>query len=92
MVYNQPHRFYCGVDLHARTMFTHVLDHKGKTVVEQDLPADPEVFLRAIQPYRKDLVGHQGDRVRVTFVWDSIPAVTPRHTPDPVCRDWPPGR
>src|SRR5215208_1940901 len=56
MVYNQPHRFYCGVDLHARTLFTHVLDHKGKTVFEQDLPANPDDFLRAIQPYRKDLV------------------------------------
>ena len=56
MVYNQPHRFYCGVDLHARTMFAHVLDHQGKTVFEQDLPADPELFLKAIQPYRKDLV------------------------------------
>ena len=54
--YNQPHRFYCGVDLHARTLFVHVLDHKGKTVFEQDLPADPAVFLRAIKPYRRDLV------------------------------------
>ena len=33
MTYNQPHRFYCGVDLHARTLFTHVLDAKGKTVL-----------------------------------------------------------
>src|SRR5262245_59851450 len=56
MTYNQPHRFYCGVDLHARTMFVHVLDHKGKTVFEQDLPADPAAFLTAIKPYRKDLV------------------------------------
>jgi transposase len=56
MVYNQPHRFYCGVDLHARSLFTHVLDHKGRTVFEQDLPADPEAFLKAIRPYRKDLV------------------------------------
>jgi transposase len=56
MVYNQPHRFYCGVDLHARSMFTHVLDHKGKTVFEKDLPADPEEFLHAIKPYRKNVV------------------------------------
>jgi transposase len=56
MVYNRPHRFYCGVDLHARSLFTHVLDHKGRTVFEQDLPADPEAFLKAIRPYRKDLV------------------------------------
>ena len=29
-VYNQQHRFYCGVDLHARTMYTHILDSAGK--------------------------------------------------------------
>ena len=54
--YTGRHRFYCGVDLHARTMFLHILDHKGKTVFEQDLPADPAAFLKAIKPYRKDLV------------------------------------
>jgi len=56
MTYSRQHRFYCGVDLHARSMFTHVLDAKGQTVFEQDLPAHPDVFLRAIKPYRKDLV------------------------------------
>ena len=30
--YKQPHAFYAGVDLHARSMFTHILDHAGKTV------------------------------------------------------------
>ena len=54
--YSGQHRFYAGVDLHARTMFTHALDHKGKTVFEQDLPAEPGTFLKAIKPYRKDLV------------------------------------
>ena len=54
--YNTPHAYYCGVDLHARSLFAHVLDHKGRTVFEQDLPADPAVFLTAIKPYRKDLV------------------------------------
>ena len=56
MVYNQQHQFYCGVDLHARSMFTHILDTKGKTVFEEDLPADPDEFLHAIKPYRKNLV------------------------------------
>jgi hypothetical protein len=27
--YNQPHAYYCGALLHARSMFTHVLDHGG---------------------------------------------------------------
>jgi len=29
--YNQSHAYYCGVDLHARTLFVNVLDHKGQT-------------------------------------------------------------
>ena len=55
MNYNQSHRFYGGVDLHARTLFVHVLDHKGQTVFEHDLPADPKAFFTAIRPYRKDM-------------------------------------
>lgn len=54
--YSTQHKFYCGVDLHARTMFIHILDHKGKTVFEKDLPADPDEFLYAIKPFRKDIV------------------------------------
>jgi hypothetical protein len=38
---NQPHRFYAGVDLHARSLFTHILDERGQTVFEQDRPAGP---------------------------------------------------
>ena len=29
--YNQQHRFYCGVDLHARTMYLCILDQAGQT-------------------------------------------------------------
>ena len=54
--YKHPHAFYCGVDLHARSMFTHILDHAGTTVFERDLPASPEAFLDAIAPFREGLV------------------------------------
>ena len=54
--YNQQHQFYAGVDLHARSMFTHILDQGGKTVFEQDLPASPDAFRHAINPFREGLV------------------------------------
>ena len=54
--YNQPHAYYCGVDLHARTLFVNVLDHTGATRLEQELPASPAAFLGAVQPYREGLV------------------------------------
>ena len=28
--YNQAHQFYAGVDLHARSMFVHVVNAKGR--------------------------------------------------------------
>ena len=54
--YNHSHAFYAGVDLHARSMCTHILDHAGNTVFEADLPANPEAFRNAIAPYRAGLV------------------------------------
>jgi len=48
--YNGSHAFYCGVDLHARSMFTHVLDHAGATVFARDLPAWSGAFLPAATP------------------------------------------
>jgi len=37
-------------------MFTHILDQKGQTVFEKDLPAEPEFFLDAVKPFRDGLV------------------------------------
>jgi len=37
--YNQPHRFYCGIDLHARSMCLCILDHAGAILLHQNLPA-----------------------------------------------------
>ena len=54
--FNGTHAFYCGVDLHARSMFTHVLDQAGATVFAGDLPARPDAFLDAVAPYRQGLV------------------------------------
>ena len=54
--YNQQRRFYCGVDLHARTMYLCILDQAGTIVLHKELPAEPGAFLEAIAPYRDGLV------------------------------------
>ena len=49
-IYNQPHRFYCGVDLHARSLFVKVLDGGHSAGVEPasllDRSVGTERFLR----------------------------------------------
>lgn len=63
--YDQKHRFYAGIDLHARTMFVAIHDHDGQVVFEKNLAAERKTFVRAIAPYRDDLVVG----VESTFSW-----------------------
>jgi transposase len=54
--YVQQHRFYCGVDLHARTMCVCILDAQGTVLVLEDIATDRSTFLDLIAPYRDELV------------------------------------
>jgi transposase len=52
----KQHQFYCGMDLHARTMYLCILNHDGASLVHRNMPAGPDPFLKAVAPYREDLV------------------------------------
>src|SRR5438874_8849054 len=54
--YDRQHRFYAGVDLHARTMHVCVLDSQGNVVLDDNLPCRPDAFLAAIAPFRADVI------------------------------------
>jgi transposase len=54
--YTQQHQFYCGIDLHARTMYLCSLNRDGEILVHRNMSAGPEPFLKAIAPYRVDVV------------------------------------
>jgi transposase len=54
--YKQQHKYYCGIDLHARKMYVCILDQKGKTKVHQNINTDPELFFELIFPYLEDVV------------------------------------
>ncbi len=53
--YNQSHRFYCGVDLHARTLAVCILDTAGAAVFHDTIAATPAAFLKAVRPFRDGL-------------------------------------
>jgi transposase len=54
--YKTPHAYYCGVDLHARSLFIHVCDPAGTPRFQKDVPASPAAFLDAVAPFRPGLV------------------------------------
>jgi hypothetical protein len=54
--YNQQHRYYCGMDRHARKMYVSILHQKGKTRVHGNIKTDPEIFFELVFPYIDDVV------------------------------------
>ena len=54
--FTDPHQNYCGIDLHARSMYLCVQNSEGKVVLHRNMQARPEPFLKAIEPFREDVV------------------------------------
>jgi len=50
------HQNYCGIDLHARSMYLCIQNLEGKVVLHRNMQAGPEQFLKAIEPFREDVV------------------------------------
>ena len=43
--YNVTHKHYRGIALHARNMYTCVLDQEGNALLDRDRPTDPRCLL-----------------------------------------------
>lgn len=54
--YKNQHRYYCGIDLHAKKMYVCVVDSVGKIVLHQNIDANPDKFLNLISEHRDGLV------------------------------------
>ena len=54
--YTEQHQHYCGIDLHARTLYLCILDAEGNVLLHKNLPCDRARFLEAIDSFRDDLV------------------------------------
>ena len=63
--YTKQHPFYCGIDLHARSMYVCVLSQDGEIRLHRNMKAAPEPFLKAVAPYRDGLVV----AVECIFTW-----------------------
>ena len=63
--YTQQHQFYCGIDLHARTMYVCIMDNEGKVLTHKNMTANAENLIEVIEPYRSDVA----PAVECIFTW-----------------------
>ena len=54
--YIKQHKYYCGIDLHARSMYVCILDSKGQVQFHKNIKTLPDTLMKAIKPYLDDLV------------------------------------
>ena len=49
--YTNTHSHYCGIDLHAKTMYLCILDRDGEILLHKNIRSRPESFLEAVAEY-----------------------------------------
>ena len=63
--YTRQHAYYCGIDLHVRTMYLCIIDSEGQVVVHKNMNTTPRDLAKVIQPFREDVV----IAVECMFTW-----------------------
>lgn len=64
-LYNEQREFYCGIDLHGKTMYACVIDQDGKVRAHKNIKTKPNPFLKFIEPFRPNVVV----AVECMFAW-----------------------
>jgi transposase len=65
--YTKQHDYYCGIDLHARCLYLCILNQDGEIVLHKNIKASAQALLKAIQPFRSNLV--IGVECMFTWYW-----------------------
>ena len=54
--YTKQHPYYCGIDLHARSLYVCILDQGGDTCVHKEISASPDKLQALLEPYLGHIV------------------------------------
>jgi len=54
--YTNSHPYYCGIDLHARSLYVCIIDQSGETIVHKDIKANSEALQNLLEPYIGNII------------------------------------
>jgi len=49
-------QYYCGVDLHAKSIYVCLMNYNGKVFIHRKVPSDPLMFMNTIEAFKDNLV------------------------------------
>jgi transposase len=67
--YNEIYPYYCGIDLHAKSLYVCIIDSKGIVVLHKEIKPSPENLLEVLAPYKNKIV--VGVECMDCWYWDS---------------------
>ena len=53
--YVNQHKYYCGIDLHARNLYVCLIDQSGRILIHKEISASPQALYHLIEPFMDDL-------------------------------------
>jgi transposase len=53
--YTNQHKYYCGIDLHAKNLYVCIVDQQAQILVHKNIPAHPDYLIHLIKPYLDDM-------------------------------------
>jgi len=53
---HNTHPYYCGIDLHAKTLYVCIIDQDGNTCLHKEIPANPGKLQALLEPYVGNVV------------------------------------
>ncbi len=54
--YNNTHPYYCGIDLHAKSLYVCIIDQEGEIYLHKEIPAAPDRLQKILDPYLETLL------------------------------------
>jgi transposase len=63
--YTNQHKYYCGIDLHAKNLYICIVDQQAQILRHKNIPAHPDYLLPLIEPFLEDLAVS----VECMFTW-----------------------
>lgn len=54
--YTNLHPYYCGIDLHARSLYVCIIDDQGETIVHKEIKANPLALFKLLEPYIGNII------------------------------------
>lgn len=54
--YNNTHPYYCGIDLHAKTLYVCIIDQEGTVCLHNEISANPKMLKNLLEPYIGNVV------------------------------------